>query len=95
MQTPNLNLGELMVMTKGGEARERVLAKIQELFDNDFPLVRGRVNRLENGPPVGYPVQFRVSGRTTGRCRRSPTRWPRSCAPTRTSGASTRTGASG
>jgi len=62
VQTPNLNLGEMMVMTKGGEARERVLARIQKLFDNDFPLVRGRVNRLENGPPVGYPVQFRVFG---------------------------------
>jgi multidrug efflux pump len=49
-------------MTKGGEARERVLAKIQQLFDDDFPLVRGRVNRLENGPPVGYPLQFRVFG---------------------------------
>ncbi len=62
VQTPNLNLGEIMVMTKGGPARERVLAKIQGLFDHDFPLVRGRVNRLENGPPVGYPVQFRVYG---------------------------------
>ncbi|MDN3922931.1 efflux RND transporter permease subunit [Roseateles violae] len=62
-QTPNLNLGEIMVMTKGGEARERVLAKIQGLFDHDLPNVRGRVNRLENGPPVGYPVQFRVYGK--------------------------------
>jgi multidrug efflux pump len=61
-QTPNLNLGEIMVMTRGGEARERVLAKIQTLFSNDMPNVRGRVNRLENGPPVGYPVQFRVFG---------------------------------
>jgi len=62
VQTPNLNLGEMMVMTKGGEARERVLARLQTLFDEEFPLVRGRVNRLENGPPVGYPVQFRVYG---------------------------------
>ena len=62
VQTPNLNLGQLMVMTKGGEARERVLDKLQHLFDTDFPLVRGRVNRLENGPPVGYPVQYRVFG---------------------------------
>jgi multidrug efflux pump len=62
VQTPNLNLGELMVMTKGGEARERVLVKIQQLFETDFPSVRGRVNRLENGPPVGYPLQFRVFG---------------------------------
>jgi multidrug efflux pump len=62
VQTPNLNLGEIMVMTRGGEARERVLANIQQWFESDFPLVRGRVNRLENGPPVGYPVQFRVFG---------------------------------
>jgi len=62
VQTPNLNLGEMMVMTKGGEARERVLARLQRLFDEDFPLVRGRVNRLENGPPVGYPLQYRVFG---------------------------------
>jgi multidrug efflux pump len=66
-QTPNLNLGEMMVMTKGGQARERVLDKIRRLFDQDLPNVRGRVNRLENGPPVGYPVQFRVYGNDLGR----------------------------
>jgi multidrug efflux pump len=61
-QTPNINFGQLVVMTKGEESRERVLTHIQGLFETDFPLVRGRVSRLENGPPVGYPVQFRVSG---------------------------------
>src|SRR5262245_55104727 len=61
-QTPNLNFGQLTVMTKGEEARERVRSKIFALFETDFPAVRGRVTRLENGPPVGYPVQFRVSG---------------------------------
>jgi multidrug efflux pump len=57
-----INFGQLMVMTKGGEARERVLTKTLDLFHADFPAVRGRVTRLENGPPVGYPVQFRLSG---------------------------------
>jgi multidrug efflux pump len=61
-QTPNINFGQLVVMTRGEESRERVLARIQDLFEHDFPLVRGRVTRLENGPPVGYPVQFRISG---------------------------------
>jgi multidrug efflux pump len=61
-QTPNINFGQLVVMTHGEESRERVLTRIQDLFEHDFPLVRGRVTRLENGPPVGYPVQFRVSG---------------------------------
>jgi multidrug efflux pump len=69
VQTPNLNLGELMVMTRGGEARERVLGRLQQMFENDFPHVRGRVNRLENGPPVGYPVQFRVYGTDPSRVR--------------------------
>jgi multidrug efflux pump len=61
-QTPNINFGQLVVMTRGEASRERVLTHIQGLFEHDFPLVRGRVTRLENGPPVGYPVQFRVSG---------------------------------
>jgi len=69
VQTPNLNLGEMLVMTKGGEARERALAKIQKLFEQKFPNVRGRVNRLENGPPVGYPVQFRVYGNDNAKVR--------------------------
>ena len=68
-QTPNINLGEMMVMTKGGEARERVVAKIQKIFENRLPNVRGRVNRLENGPPVGYPVQFRVYGNDNAKVR--------------------------
>ncbi|QDQ26421.1 efflux RND transporter permease subunit [Chitinimonas arctica] len=61
-QLPNLNFGQLMVMTKNEHVRDAVFDKIQKLFDTDFPLVRGRVTRLENGPPVGYPVQFRVAG---------------------------------
>ncbi len=69
VQTPNLNLGEMMVMTKGGEARERVVVKLRKLFEQRFANVRGRVNRLENGPPVGYPVQFRVYGNDTAKVR--------------------------
>ncbi|MFZ6780444.1 efflux RND transporter permease subunit [Undibacterium sp. Ji83W] len=68
-QTPNINLGEMMVMTKGGEARERAVAKIQGIFESRLPNVRGRVNRLENGPPVGYPVQFRVYGTDNAKVR--------------------------
>ncbi|NVD73709.1 efflux RND transporter permease subunit [Duganella sp. BJB1802] len=69
VQTPNLNLGELLVMTKGGEARERVMGRLQQMFDQRFANVRGRVNRLENGPPVGYPLQFRVYGNDNAKVR--------------------------
>jgi multidrug efflux pump len=65
VQSPNVALAELMVMTQGKEARARVTAKIQKLFEEDFPSVRGRVLPLENGPSVGYPVQFRISGPDT------------------------------
>jgi len=50
-----------VVATSNAE-RERVRARILGLFDDEFPALRGRVSRLENGPPVGFPVQFRVSG---------------------------------
>lgn len=61
-QLSNLNLGQLTVMTRNENVRERVYEKIDGLLKSSFPGVRGRVTRLENGPPVGYPVQFRVSG---------------------------------
>ncbi len=61
-QQQHVNYAQLLVMTGDEHVREAVKKKIETLFDTDFPLVRGRVTRLENGPPVGYPVQFRISG---------------------------------
>ncbi|XZG70923.1 efflux RND transporter permease subunit [Chitinibacteraceae bacterium HSL-7] len=61
-QFPNANFAQLLVMTKGEEVRENVYARINQRLRTDYPDVRGRVTRLENGPPVGYPVQFRVVG---------------------------------
>ncbi|MGL6045662.1 MAG: efflux RND transporter permease subunit [Vogesella sp.] len=61
-QQQHLNYAQLMVMTRDEKVREQVKHKLEKLFDTDFPLVRGRVTRLENGPPVGYAVQFRVMG---------------------------------
>ncbi|WP_290998865.1 efflux RND transporter permease subunit [Ferrovibrio sp.] len=62
IQLPNDNFAQVVVLTKGDAERERVRARLIKLFQEDFVLLRGRVNRLENGPPVGFPVQFRVSG---------------------------------
>jgi multidrug efflux pump len=61
-QLVNANFGQLVLNTKDNEAREIVRARLFALFDRDFPELRGRVSRLENGPPVGFPVQFRVIG---------------------------------
>ena len=58
----NANFGQVIVMTKDLEARERVLASLDKAFASDFEAVRARVQRLQNGPPVAYPVMFRVLG---------------------------------
>jgi multidrug efflux pump len=61
-QLVNANFGQFILNTKSNEDREIVRARLLKLFDEDFTEIRGRVNRLENGPPVGFPVQFRVVG---------------------------------
>ncbi|MDK2770420.1 MAG: efflux RND transporter permease subunit [Sphingomonas sp.] len=62
VQTPDIALAELVLRTKSEEAREEVIAHLQHLFATQFPEVRGRVSRLENGPSVGQPLQYRVTG---------------------------------
>ena len=61
-QLTNANLVEFVVTTRGNRVRDAVAARLMAKVDNEFTLVRGRVNPLQNGPPVAYPVQFRVSG---------------------------------
>ncbi|MCE9633779.1 MAG: efflux RND transporter permease subunit [Methylophilales bacterium] len=61
-QLAQRSFGQFVVLTTGKEAREDLRAKLLQLFQNDFPALRASVLRLENGPPVGFPVQFRVSG---------------------------------
>ncbi len=62
VQTPDLALAQMVVLTKGGHARERVAAKVENALATGFPELRGRVAGLENGPPVGQPLQLRLSG---------------------------------
>jgi len=61
-QLANTNLAELVVMTKDNVARERVMQHVRQALTTDFPAVRGRVMRLNVGPPMDYPVVFRVFG---------------------------------
>jgi multidrug efflux pump subunit AcrB len=59
---PQTNISQIVVLPKDLKAREALRLKIVDAFKNDFPEVRGRVKLLPNGPPVPYPVQFRVTG---------------------------------
>src|SRR5271166_129424 len=63
VQLPNDFFAQAVVVTKGLQQRERVKAKLERALAADFPNVVGRVYPLELGPPVGWPVQYRVSGR--------------------------------
>lgn len=62
LQLPNDYFSQLVVVTKGLEQRERVKARLEQALETDFPNVVGRVYPLELGPPVGWPLQYRVSG---------------------------------
>ena len=59
---PQTNVSQIVVLPKDAKARTALRDKIVEIFKTDFPEVRGRVKLLPNGPPVPYPVQFRVTG---------------------------------
>jgi multidrug efflux pump len=63
-ELPDPGFAQFVIKTAGIEQRERVRARLMDLFDKDedFPDLRARVQRLEFGPPVGFPVQFRVIG---------------------------------
>ncbi len=61
-QLPQASFAQFVVLTESIAAREALRGKLIDLFANEFTELRGRVTRLENGPPVGFPVQFRVMG---------------------------------
>jgi multidrug efflux pump subunit AcrB len=63
---PASNVSQFVVLPKNVHQRDALKRKIETLFRNDFPEVRGRVKLLPNGPPVPYPVQFQVMGPDIG-----------------------------
>jgi multidrug efflux pump subunit AcrB len=61
---PNPSFGKIVIQTSSIAARERLRRSLKETFRNDpvFSSASMRVLRLDFGPPVGFPVQFRVVG---------------------------------
>ncbi|RZL95093.1 MAG: efflux RND transporter permease subunit [Variovorax sp.] len=59
---PQTNVSQLILLAKDLKVRETLRIKLPALLAEEFPEVRGRVKLLPNGPPVPYPVQFRVIG---------------------------------
>ncbi|MDH1279351.1 efflux RND transporter permease subunit [Pseudomonas chengduensis] len=61
-QLPAASFAQFVVLANSIEERERLRGWLIKVMNDEFPTLRSRVSRLENGPPVGYPIQFRVSG---------------------------------
>ena len=61
-QLPATNVAQFVILTRSVEAREALRGRLIKLFENGDYAARANISRIENGPPVGYPVQYRVSG---------------------------------
>ncbi len=59
---PQTNVSQLIVLPQDLKVRESLRVRLPALLAQEFPEVRGRVKLLPNGPPVPFPVQFRVVG---------------------------------
>ncbi|MCT9809671.1 efflux RND transporter permease subunit [Acidovorax sp. Be4] len=59
---PQTNVSQFIVVAADLKERERLRLLLPSLLAKEFPQARGRVKLLPNGPPVPYPVQFRVMG---------------------------------
>ncbi|MCW7541477.1 efflux RND transporter permease subunit [Aquabacterium sp. A7-Y] len=59
---PQTNVSQAIVLPASLEEREVLRKRLPQLLAEEFPEVRGRVKLLPNGPPVPYPVQFRIMG---------------------------------
>jgi multidrug efflux pump subunit AcrB len=62
VQLANPFFAQVVVVAKGFEERKRIHERLEKLLAEQFPDVVSRVSPLELGPPVGWPVQYRVSG---------------------------------
>ncbi|MEZ5901389.1 MAG: efflux RND transporter permease subunit [Hyphomicrobiaceae bacterium] len=62
VQLPNDFFAQQVIVAKDVAARDRLQNKLEKLLAEDFPDLVTRVYPLELGPPVGWPVQYRLVG---------------------------------
>ncbi|NTF89817.1 efflux RND transporter permease subunit [Agrobacterium rhizogenes] len=62
VQTPDVTFGQTVIVTKSLEVRDKVRAELQDYLNKTFPGTDAFVKLLDIGPPVGKPVQYRISG---------------------------------
>ena len=59
---PQTNVSQFIVLATDLKVREKIRIALPKILAEEFPEARGRVKLLPSGPPVPYPVQFRVVG---------------------------------
>jgi multidrug efflux pump subunit AcrB len=69
VQLANDYFAQAVVVTKGLEVRDAVRARLEKVLNEDFSDLSTRVSALELGPPVGWPIQYRISGPDVGEVR--------------------------
>ncbi len=69
-QLRNPNFAQILIMANDEPARERLIVKLRDILAEDFPSIRGKVDRLFLGPPTGWPVQMRIMGQDRQEVRR-------------------------
>jgi multidrug efflux pump subunit AcrB len=69
VQLPNDSFSQAVVVAKDVAARERLHTKLEKMLATEFPEMVSRISPLELGPPVGWPLQYRVSGPDAGEVR--------------------------
>lgn len=73
-QLSNPFYGQVVIVSQGGEARDRLLARLRERLRQEFVGIGFNVQPLNMGPPVGWPIQYRVSGPDIEQVRREAMR---------------------
>ena len=69
VQLENANFAQAVVVTKSYEVRDTVRDRLQRALEEQFPAVLSRVEPLQLGPPVDWPIQYRVGGPDIGEVR--------------------------
>ncbi len=64
---PAINEAQIVINTRDMKSREAVLKRMRNMLEKNYAALGIRISRLENGPPVGFPIQFSVTGKDTGK----------------------------
>ncbi len=66
---PSINYAQIVINTRDIETREAVLKRMRSMLEKNYAALGIRISRLENGPPVGFPIQFSVTGKNPEKLR--------------------------